>query len=824
MHRRVMGAILLIALSAGFALATEKNDAEILSTDGFPETMSPGDTAVVSVKVKNTGSKTWYEPFVKLGADEVAKTFVGGHMVPLKAGDVVHPGDARSFDFTITAPKAGSYDLGFQMKEDPGSGIFGKKSTVHIDVSGAGKTSSAPPAAKAPPATSPPAAGPAPAKKPGFFSKLLAALKLPHVKIKLPSIKLPHIKLPSIKLPHISLGKKHPSPPSAPADDAKVASVSIPDGMPAGTDGSWSVEVENTGTATWDEGYRLGVVDDLSGDAARFIETTGAEPNRVHLPAGTTVAPGEHVTFTFAVKAPTDEHAYSVKLRMVHEGVIWFGETASTTVTVTTPPVPASPPGLTLVLDDPLKGSTKGSQHGGTLTPDGYRIDAGSDYIVYDLPTLEAGVAEFSASGLVSGSPGATEDAELIVMYDGDFSPDPESDYMGYRNNTYKFFLRKMTVDTLKLLYKTSGGEAEEYSPSKLSWDPATTYRFRVEWGEGAARFYRDGELLKSVTPGGVWKPTKHRLRIGTGGASRGWPGTVTKDLKVWSGKATLPGAPSGPPPMKGHGPHVVRDSAHSSRLATTDGKPFFWVGKTAFALSAQPKYKEFIDEAAKNGVNVLRILVGGGRGAFGMPENLFPFVPGGYDEALFSRLDDVVAYAGMKEMACELVIFEVGLLSELDDPTTYNDEKKKYVEYVVTRYRDTPNVIWEVANEYTHASGGPHAYGGLSDSFVQAVQADVRKLDPHHLIGLSDQGSSSPPSASLGHDFDLLNYHIPRDADFWKNPWKIFIANADLSGGRVQINDEPIGSDTVEKPGKRSSDGSLHRANAWVTAVAQGY
>jgi hypothetical protein len=88
--------------------------------------------------------------------------------------------------------------------------------------------------------------------------------------------------------------------------------------------------------------------------------------------------------------------------------------------------------------------------------------------------------------------------------------------------------------------------------------------------------------------------------------------------------------------------------------------------------------------------------------------------------------------------------------------------------------------------------------------------------------VGLSGQGSSSPPAASTTPDFDLLNYHLPRDPDFWKRPWDVFRNYA--SNGRVALNDEPIGSDVTPIPGKRSNDPAAHRADAWVTAVSLGY
>ncbi len=133
-----------------------------------------------------------------------------------------------------------------------------------------------------------------------------------------------------------------PAPPVATGPDgARVVSFTIGKTLAAGASATWTVVVENTGTSTWGPGFKLGVVNDLQGDACRFIETTGAEANRVYLPGGTTVAPGGRHGFSFAVKAPATQRAYKIELRMVHELVRWFGDTAATTVTVTKATVPA---------------------------------------------------------------------------------------------------------------------------------------------------------------------------------------------------------------------------------------------------------------------------------------------------------------------------------------------------------------------------------------------------------------------------------------------------------------------------------------------------
>jgi hypothetical protein len=135
------------------------------------------------------------------------------------------------------------------------------------------------------------------------------------------------------------------------------------------------------------------------------------------------------------------------------------------------------------------------------------------------------------------------------------------------------------------------------------------------------------------------------------------------------------------------------------------------------------------------------------------------------------------------------------------------------------------PNVIYEVANEYTHGSCGSYQYNGLPDQFVQDVAKHIRQLDQGHLITLSDQGGNSIPRAvENDRDFDLVNYHISRDANWWRNPWDVFRNNAPKTMNRPQMNDEPIGSDVTDQPGKRSADAKLHRAHAYITAVAGGY
>jgi hypothetical protein len=97
------------------------------------------------------------------------------------------------------------------------------------------------------------------------------------------------------------------------------------------------VTVTNTGTATWDDTYRLGVVNGTAGDGARFLEDKQLlqvypSSTEVHLRTGTTVAPGAAYTFSFVVRAPAAA-SYAVELQLVQAGT-FFGPVARQTVVV----------------------------------------------------------------------------------------------------------------------------------------------------------------------------------------------------------------------------------------------------------------------------------------------------------------------------------------------------------------------------------------------------------------------------------------------------------------------------------------------------------
>ena len=109
--------------------------------------------------------------------------------------------------------------------------------------------------------------------------------------------------------------------------DAAFYAQCIPFRMNAGESTLVSLTFRNTGLTTWSaaNGYRLGSQSPHDG------LTWGTR--RVGLPSS--VAPGEMVTITFPVRAPTVAGEYAFQWRLLQEGVTWFGEaTRSETIIV----------------------------------------------------------------------------------------------------------------------------------------------------------------------------------------------------------------------------------------------------------------------------------------------------------------------------------------------------------------------------------------------------------------------------------------------------------------------------------------------------------
>ena len=137
--------------------------------------------------------------------------------------------------------------------------------------------------------------------------------------------------------------------------NAEIMEINAPAKMEAGSTATISVLAQNLGAEVWMEStqHRLGNKDD---SASPFL-FNGPNTNRIFIPSSASVYTGEVHTFTASITAPTKTGTYTLTLGMVRDGVAWFGNTKSVTITVVEPaPKPQFElvTGSTLTMSDSL--------------------------------------------------------------------------------------------------------------------------------------------------------------------------------------------------------------------------------------------------------------------------------------------------------------------------------------------------------------------------------------------------------------------------------------------------------------------------------------
>ncbi len=143
---------------------------------------------------------------------------------------------------------------------------------------------------------------------------------------------------------------------STPVDAAQFISQSVPATMVAGQSYAVSVQMKNTGTATWTAAlaYKLGSQN--PGDNVTWGLSRVATPG--------SVGNGQTATFNFTARAPTTPGPYNFQWRMLREGVTWFGDlTPNVAVNVT---ATNQPP--TVAIATPTAGSSTAAPVGLTAT------------------------------------------------------------------------------------------------------------------------------------------------------------------------------------------------------------------------------------------------------------------------------------------------------------------------------------------------------------------------------------------------------------------------------------------------------------------------
>ena len=174
-------------------------------------------------------------------------------------------------------------------------------------------------------------------------------------------------------------------------------------------------------------------------------------------------------------------------------------------------------PGETTLVSDVLTdGMTMGQQFGGSLTPQGWRVNTNADFIRYEVPTVTNGYVQWQNVGL---TPRGANDASHMLM--GMWDPSAG----GFRQNPFRVHVQKLWNNPHNPPFMRfrwiSQGREEDAGTNFTNWNPSEVYTFRVDWGPAGAahraRVFLDGVEIMSLGYNRTYAPNTHFIELGIG-------------------------------------------------------------------------------------------------------------------------------------------------------------------------------------------------------------------------------------------------------------------------------------------------------------------
>ena len=187
--------------------------------------------------------------------------------------------------------------------------------------------------------------------------------------------------------------------------------------------------------------------------------------------------------------------------------------------------------------------------------------------------------------------------------------------------------------------------------------------------------------------------------------------------------------------------------------LQTSDGRPFFWLGDTAWLLFQNLTRDEtlrYLDDRRSKGFNVVQVMVirsvddttANGAAALIEGDPARP-KPGGY----WDHVDWVIDRANERGIQVALVC---AWGSVVNSGKLHEGNVEAYTRFLVERYRDKPNIVW--------VTGGD-TRGDRKTEVWRTMGRLIDKLDPKHLITFHPFGRTQ--SSAWFHEESWLDFNM---------------------------------------------------------------
>ncbi len=270
--------------------------------------------------------------------------------------------------------------------------------------------------------------------------------------------------------------------------------------------------------------------------------------------------------------------------------------------------------------------------------------------------------------------------------------------------------------------------------------------------------------------------------------------------------------------------PGPIKVGPDKRHFVDRDGKPYFWLGDTAWPLLAQytrEQAEAYLRNRGAKGFTVIQCVIAWGRGT-GF-ESRFPMAnfagdkpwlnddPSTPNDAYFRNVDNLLKFADQQGLILAMLPTWGYYVNDVQVLTTRN--ARSYGRWLGRRYKDAPNVVW--------INGGDRIATGFEDVYRELAGGLREGDEGAHLITYHPCGGRS--SSQYFHGEDWLGFNMIETWTDWPQIYPAIVSDALRSPVKPVVLGEGAYENGPEYPLGPITP-LIVRRQAWWSFMAGGY
>ncbi len=270
--------------------------------------------------------------------------------------------------------------------------------------------------------------------------------------------------------------------------------------------------------------------------------------------------------------------------------------------------------------------------------------------------------------------------------------------------------------------------------------------------------------------------------------------------------------------------PGPIKVSPNGRYFVDRDGKPFFWLGDTAwplFAQYSQIQAESYLTNRAEKGFTVVQGVLAWGRGTgfeskvpMANPAGDKPWInddPSTPNDAYFKEVDHLVDFANRRGLI--LAMLPTWGYYVNDVKTIHVGNARAYGRWLGRRYREAPNVVW--------VNGGDRIATGFEEVYRELARGLREGDGGAHLITYHPCGWRS--SSQYFHQDDWLGFNMIETWTEWSKIYPAIVSDAFRTPTKPAVLGEGAYENGPEYP-QGPITPLIVRRQAWWSFMAGGF